>query len=51
MIVLTTPRLRLRWYRADDAPSLLELVNDPGWLLHIGQRHVYTLSLHDALPI
>ena len=44
MIVLTTPRLRLRWYRADDAPSLLELVNDPGWLLHIGQRHVHTLD-------
>ncbi len=44
MIVLHTPRLRLRWYRADDAPSLHALVNDPGWLQHIGQRHVHTLD-------
>ena len=44
MIVLQTPRLTLRWYRADDAPSLLALVNDPGWLQHIGQRHVHTLD-------
>ena len=44
MIVLQTPRLTLRWYHADDAASLLALVNDPGWLQHIGQRHVHTLD-------
>ncbi|GMU44001.1 MAG: GNAT family N-acetyltransferase [Xanthomonadales bacterium] len=40
-------RLRLRELRADDAPRVLALVNEPGWLRHIGDRGVRDLA--DAL--
>jgi RimJ/RimL family protein N-acetyltransferase len=40
MLILSTERLRLRWFRADDAPFLLRLVNDPDWLTNIGDRGV-----------
>jgi RimJ/RimL family protein N-acetyltransferase len=44
MIVLDTPRLRLRTVTPDDAPFYLELVNDPSWLRHIGDKHIYTVE-------
>ncbi len=47
MLVTTTPRLRLRWLEASDAAFILELVNDPDWHRHIGDRGVRTLD--DAL--
>ena len=43
-IVLQTDRLNLREYTIEDAPFLLRLVNDPAWLLHIGDRKVYTVE-------
>ena len=42
MRVLKTDRLILRWISADDAPFILELLNDPGWLRFIGDRGVRT---------
>lgn len=42
--VLETPRLRLRHFSTDDAPFILELVNDAGWLRYIGDRGVRTLD-------
>src|SRR5215217_7318070 len=44
MNVLETERLRLRWLVAEDAPFILELVNDPDWLRFIGDRGVRTLE-------
>lgn len=44
--VCETPRLRLRHVAEDDAPFILELLNDPGWLRFIGDRGVR--SLEDA---
>lgn len=44
MNVLETERLRLRWLTADDAPFILELLNDPDWLRHIGDRGVRNLD-------
>ena len=40
MIVLQTERLSLRHLTPDDAPFILELVNDPGWIRFIGDRFV-----------
>lgn len=42
MKVLETERLALRWLTADDAPFILELLNDPAWLRFIGDRGVRT---------
>jgi RimJ/RimL family protein N-acetyltransferase len=42
--VLETARLRLRELTLDDAPFMLELVNDPSWLRFIGDRGVRTLD-------
>ena len=39
-----TERLILRELDADDAPFILELVNDPAWLRHIGDKGVHTLD-------
>jgi [ribosomal protein S5]-alanine N-acetyltransferase len=44
MNVLETERLILRWLSAEDAPFMLELVNDPAWLQFIGDRGVRTLE-------
>lgn len=41
-IVLCTARLRLRRFTADDAAFVVALVNSPGWLRYIGDRHVHT---------
>jgi RimJ/RimL family protein N-acetyltransferase len=40
MRVLETERLILRRLHAGDAPFILELLNDPAWLEHIGDRGV-----------
>jgi RimJ/RimL family protein N-acetyltransferase len=39
-VVLTTERLRLRWFQDDDAAWLCRLLNEPSWLLNIGDRGV-----------
>lgn len=44
MIVLETPRLTLRRATLDDAPLVLELVNDPAWLRNIGDKGVRDLD-------
>jgi len=42
--VLETERLRLRRLVAEDAPFILELLNEPGWLRFIGDRGVHDLE-------
>ena len=44
MLILETERLRLRWFTGTDtdADFLRALLNDPGWLANIGERHVRT---------
>jgi RimJ/RimL family protein N-acetyltransferase len=44
MKILETERLRLRTVNADDAPFYLELVNDPAFIEHIGDRGIRTLD-------
>jgi hypothetical protein len=44
MNVLDTPRLALRWLAPDDAPFILELLNDPDWIRFIGDRGVRTVE-------
>jgi [ribosomal protein S5]-alanine N-acetyltransferase len=44
MIVLETDRLRLRHLSSADAPFMLELLNDPGFIRNIGDRGVRTLE-------
>ena len=42
--VLETQRLTLRQMSFDDAPFILELVNEPGWLRFIGDKGVRNLE-------
>ena len=42
MLILETPRLRLRWFTTADAAFVRRLLNDPGWLANIGDRGVRT---------
>jgi [ribosomal protein S5]-alanine N-acetyltransferase len=42
--VLQTPRLALRHLEHADAPFVLELYNEPGWLRYIGDRGIRTLE-------
>ncbi|HSN18129.1 MAG TPA: GNAT family N-acetyltransferase [Gammaproteobacteria bacterium] len=44
MTSLETPRLRLRQLVTEDAPFILELLNEPGWLRFIGDRGVHDLQ-------
>lgn len=44
MKVLETSRLVLRRLVMEDAPSILELVNDVAWLQYIGDKHVHNLE-------
>ena len=44
MKVLETDRLILRWMTTDDAPFILELVNEPSWMHFIGDRGVRTME-------
>ena len=47
MLPLRTDRLTIRELDEDDAPFLLELLNDPGFITYIGDRGVRALD--DAL--
>jgi ribosomal-protein-alanine N-acetyltransferase len=47
MEILRTERLVLRQFRKDDAPFIIELVNDPAWLRYIGDKNIR--SLPDAI--
>lgn len=40
--LLLTPRLAIRAFTLDDAPFIVELLNDEGWLRNIGDRGVRT---------
>lgn len=42
--VLETERLTLRWLGTDDAAFILQLVNEPSWLRHIGDKGVHTVE-------
>ncbi|MDT9001998.1 GNAT family N-acetyltransferase [Paucibacter sp. APW11] len=44
MAELTTARLRVRAMNEDDAPFMLELLNQASWLQFIGDRGVRTLA-------
>jgi RimJ/RimL family protein N-acetyltransferase len=44
MHVLDTERLRLRWFSTEDAAFMLELLNQPAWIEHIGDRGVRTVE-------
>ena len=46
MQVAETPRLVLRWITTDDAPFILELLNEPSFIQYIGDKGVR--SLEDA---
>lgn len=43
-LIAETDRLRLRLFTTDDAPFILRLLNDEGWLRYIGDRQVRTLD-------
>ena len=43
-LILQTPRLRLRELVEDDAPFILELLNEPSFIANIGDRGVRTLD-------
>jgi ribosomal-protein-alanine N-acetyltransferase len=42
--VIETERLLLRHVRLDDAPFIVELLNEPGWLRYIGDKGVNCLE-------
>lgn len=44
MNILETERLTLRQFTADDAPFILELVNEPSFIQNIGDRGVRSLA-------
>ena len=44
MLVVETQRLALRQFDTGDAPFVLELLNEPGWLRFIGNKGVGTLD-------
>ena len=44
MKVLETERLILRWLGTDDAGFIYQLVNEPSWLKHIGDKGVRTVQ-------
>ena len=44
MIISETERLRLRPLTVEDAPFILELLNDPSWLRFIGDKGVRTIE-------
>ena len=43
-VVTETERLRLRRLITDDAPFILRLLNDDGWLRFIGDKNVRSLA-------
>ena len=50
MKILETERLLLREFNTDDAAFILVLLNNPTWLLYIGDRNIRSLEdAHDYL--
>jgi len=45
---LSTTRLQLQEITFEDAPFIIELLNSPGWLQHIGDREVHTVVQANA---
>ncbi|MBV1887731.1 MAG: GNAT family N-acetyltransferase, partial [Urechidicola sp.] len=43
-MILETERLYLRKMTLEDAPFILQLVNDPSWLEYIGDKNVNSLK-------
>ena len=39
-IILETQRLQLREFSTNDARFIIDLVNTPGWIKYIGERHI-----------
>lgn len=48
MSTFETPRLRLRPFTLDDAPFIVELLNDPDWIRFIGDRNIQSLADAEA---
>lgn len=48
MSIIETARLQLGHFTLDDAPFILELVNDPSWIQFIGDRGIRTLAQAEA---
>ncbi|HEX8040681.1 MAG TPA: GNAT family N-acetyltransferase [Chryseosolibacter sp.] len=46
--ILETERLRLREFRLEDGPFIVELLNSPGWIRYIGDRNVRTVRQAEA---
>lgn len=44
MVELKTSRLLLSSFTPDDAPFVLKMVNDPGWIRNIGERNVRSVD-------
>jgi ribosomal-protein-alanine N-acetyltransferase len=44
MNIASTARLNIRHFTLDDAPFVLELVNDPDWLRYIGDRNAHSID-------
>ncbi|MAL41077.1 MAG: alanine acetyltransferase [Thalassospira sp.] len=44
MTILETPRTILREATHDDAPFILQLLNEPGWIRFIGDRNIHDLA-------
>lgn len=44
MLITETNRLKIRQLTEDDASFILELVNQPSWLAHIGDKNVHSLT-------
>ena len=42
MHILSTERLQLRWFREDDAPTVLPMINEPAWIENIRDPGVRT---------
>jgi len=43
-MVAETERLHIRRFDTGDAPFILALLNTPGWLQFIGDKHIHTLN-------
>ncbi len=46
MKVTETKRLTLRWIEVEDAQFIFQLLNEPSWIQHIGDKGIY--SVEDA---
>jgi len=44
MHILSTDRLHLRWFREDDAPTVLPMINERAWIENIRDPDVHTES-------